>query len=74
MYRVSKAFDAQGQPQGAVIPLSNIRQSCMLTPVFKDSDIQPEEEKRWRSDNVLDLADTFWVNNWASKYMYQTIW
>ncbi|KAJ3512046.1 hypothetical protein NMY22_g15452 [Coprinellus aureogranulatus] len=61
MYRIMKAYDGQHKPQGAVIPLSNIRQSCMLTPVFKDAD----EEQNWRADNVLDLADTFWVNNWA---------
>ena len=70
LYRVSKAYDSQGKPQGAIIPLSNIRQNCMLTPVFKDAD----EEQTWRADNVLDLAETFWVNNWASKYIYQTVW
>lgn len=42
----------------------------MLTPVFKDAN----EEQKWKADNVLDLADTFWINNWASKYVYQTVW
>jgi hypothetical protein len=55
--------------QGAIIPLSRIRQSCMLFPVFPSS-----VPTHWTPDNVLDKADTFYINNWLSKYSYQTIW
>ena len=55
--------------QGAIIPLSRIRQSCMLFPVFPAS-----VPTHWTPDNVLDEADTFYINNWLSKYSYQTIW
>ncbi len=70
MYQISKATDTHGRWQGAIIPLTNIRQSCMLFPVFKGV---PAEAK-WHYDNVLDRADTFLINNWLSKYSYQTIW
>jgi hypothetical protein len=69
MYRIKKVKTLQGRMPGAIIPLSNIRQSCMLYPIF-DTNVS----KKWRSENVLDLASSFLVNNWSSKYAYQTIW
>jgi len=41
----------------------------MLFPVFPAS-----VPTHWTPDNVLDEADTFYINNWLSKYSYQTIW
>jgi hypothetical protein len=70
MYTISRAYDTNGQPQGSVIPLSSIRQSCMLIPVFPNS----SEEFNWMADDVLDKADRFMINNWSSKYAYQTIY
>ena len=70
MYHISRATDSQGRRQGAVIPLSNIRQSCMLFPVFKGN----REEANWQPDNVLDGTDAFLINNFLNKYSYQTIW
>ncbi|KAJ3792210.1 hypothetical protein GGU11DRAFT_693789 [Lentinula aff. detonsa] len=32
MYRVQPAKDSKGQVQGSIISLTDIRQSCMLTP------------------------------------------
>jgi len=55
--------------QGAIIPLSSICQSCMLFPVFPTS-----VPTHWTPDNVLDEASSFYINNWLSKYSYQTIW
>jgi len=69
MYRIKKMKTTQGRITGAIIPLSNIRQSCMLSPAFEH-----EIPRTWRSDNVLDLASSFFINNWSSKYAYQTIW
>lgn len=69
MYQIKKIKTSQGRIPGAIIPLSNIRQVCMLCPAF-----DREIHKTWRSDNVLDLASTFFINNWSSKYAYQTIW
>ena len=69
MYRIKKMKTTQGRIPGVIIPLSNIRQSCMLSPAF-----EREIPRTWRSDNVLDLASSFFINNWSSKYAYQTIW
>jgi len=71
MYKFSKAFDSQGQPQGAVIPISNIRQSCMLFPIFPRKQKIPTD---WRPDNIVDKVQSFLINNCLNKYSYQTLW
>jgi hypothetical protein len=72
MYHVSKVHNTQRtRVQGAIIPLANIRQSCMLIPIFINDE---SEWQSWTPENVLDSASSFLVNNWASKYSYETIW
>jgi len=60
------------QPEFAIIPISHIRQSCMLIPRFSDD--FKRKTTNWTSTNVLDLAPYFYLNNWQSPYAYQTIW
>ncbi|KAJ3766835.1 hypothetical protein FB446DRAFT_653164, partial [Lentinula raphanica] len=68
MYRVEPAVASNGIPQGAIIPLSNIRQSCMLVPG------RTSWERNWKSEDVLDKCSNFFVNNLQTKYTYQTIY
>ena len=56
---------------GAVVPLKAIRQSCQLIPLEHIGDDWPTD---WVSTAVLDQCSTFLLNNWSSKYAYQTIW
>ena len=78
MYEVRKLpLRTDGTPAGEIIPLSMIRQSCQLIPRFP----KPTKERvvatvptDWTSDSVLDKAQKFLLNNWASKYSYQTLW
>jgi hypothetical protein len=74
MYQISKAYDSQKRRQGSIILLSNIRQSCMLFPIFPKSTLPDSDYSTWKPDNILDLAKTFIINNWLSKYSYQTLW
>ena len=70
MYSVQKSpLRANGKPMGAIVPVSMIRQSCQLVPVFPNC--VPND---WNSHNVLDKANKFLLNNSASKYAYQTLW
>lgn len=69
MYKVQKPSSTTTRVPASVLPLSSIRQSCMLFPLFPQN--IPEE---WSPANVLDRAEKFLVNNWLSKYSYQTIW
>jgi hypothetical protein len=55
--------------EGIVVPLTQIRQGCMLFPDFTSG-----RNSAWTSENVLDLSSAFFVNNWQSSYTYQTIW
>jgi hypothetical protein len=71
MYHIKKVSTTSNpvRVQGDILPLSSIRQSCMLFPVF------PEDvPAHWSASNVLDQATSFLVNNWLSKYSYQSIW
>ena len=70
MYRVSPAKDAHGRQQGSVIPLTDIRQSCMLSPNYGNA----SPPAHWTSSNVLDECQSFLVNNFQSKYAFQTIY
>ena len=68
MYVIRKRHSLH--PQCSIIPTTNIRQSCMLFPNFgKES-----PPKEWKSDTVLDLAPSFFLNNWQSLYSYQSLW
>ena len=70
MYLVKKVQNSQGnRVQGAIIPLANIRQSCMLFPTFDET-----PDITWTPASSLDLASSFLVNNWLSKYSYQSIY
>lgn len=61
--------------EGAIVPLVTIRQSCQLIPLID----RPKHEdnswpETWNSGNVLDESTFFLLNNWTSKYSYQTIY
>ena len=74
MYSLGKPpIRSDNLPQGAVIPLSRVRQSCQLVPAFPDGS-QGTVPDEWTSDNVLDEASKFYVNNWGGMYAYQTLW
>lgn len=75
MYKISRSYDTQGRQQGSIIPLSNIRQSCMLIPIFpKPRTPEAKNLDNWTSDNVLDKATSFLINNFLDFYAFQTIW
>ena len=71
MYHIKKVTTTSNpvRVQGAILPLTRIRQSCMLFPLFPK--VVPSH---WTPTNVLDHATSFLVNNWLSKYSYQSIW
>ena len=71
MYHIKKVSTTSNlaRVQGDILRLSHIRQSCMLIPMFPA--VVPTH---WTPSNVLDQATSFLVNNWLSKYSYQSIW
>ena len=75
MYRVAPSKDAQGRTSVTIIPLTSIRQSCMLIPVFpKPKSSNYSDFLKWTPDNVLDKASSFLVNNFLDLYSYQTVY
>ena len=69
MYSIRKLYRSDGSQAGSIIPLTSIRQSCMLFPVFGWN-----IDKIWTTDNILDSSPSFLVNNWQNMYAYKTIW
>ena len=70
MYHIKKVSSpTMDKVQGTILPLSHIRQSCMLLPTFP-----PSVPAHWTTDSILNYAPSFYINNWLSKYSYQTIW
>ena len=65
MYKLRKL----DQTEAVIVPLGNICQGCMLF-----SDFTNGVEADWKLKNVLDKTRTFFLNNWQSKYTYQTIY
>lgn len=70
MARVDVTTSLTKGPDWSIIPLTNIRQSCMLFPHFK----RCPPQVGWTCDNVLDNATSFLVSNWSSLYAYKTIY
>ncbi|KIY60855.1 hypothetical protein CYLTODRAFT_363630 [Cylindrobasidium torrendii FP15055 ss-10] len=68
--QLSKQLDKNGKPVFSIIPLSNVRQSCMLVPDFKKTPMSV-----WDTDIcTLDTCDHFYINNWQSLYTYRTVY
>ncbi|KAJ7755915.1 hypothetical protein B0H16DRAFT_1315343, partial [Mycena metata] len=57
---------ADGRMQGSIIPLTDIRQTCQL--------FNFQTLGRATTSDVLDLYQSFFVNNWGGRYAYQSIW
>ncbi|KAJ8074583.1 hypothetical protein PM082_015486 [Marasmius tenuissimus] len=71
LHEFSSVSKAYGQdkvtPQWSIIPLCNIRQTCMLLPNFKKS----PQEGDWTSGNVLDKAEHYFTNHLQSVQRYK---
>ncbi|KIY48149.1 hypothetical protein FISHEDRAFT_43836 [Fistulina hepatica ATCC 64428] len=68
MYTVK--YNASQEP-AIIVPLSHIRQSCMLIPKLpRDTNI-PDH---WNTYNVMDECSIFLLNNFKHLYTYQTVW
>ena len=81
MYKVRKMplrVHTDGKPPDEVVSLSTIQQLCQLIPRFpRPTSVDGPPTKIpevWHSHNVLDRASRFLLNNWATKYVYQTLW
>lgn len=71
MYSIKKSPPrTDNHTSASIVPLANIRQTCQLFPLYGEESVDPT----WATDNVLDLCQKFFINNWAGLYAYQTVW
>jgi hypothetical protein len=67
LYKISK-HRVHGEQQASIVPVDLISQSVHLLPKF--GPIAPQE---WKSSNVLDLCETFYVNPFSDRFSYSNI-
>jgi hypothetical protein len=68
LYEVSRTKSSSGKRQSAVVPLDTLYRSCHLIPKFGAS-IPPH----WKSSNVLEICNTFYLNDMIDLPLYQTL-
>jgi hypothetical protein len=69
MYKISVARDrsnTSGRGIGSIVQLSDVVRSVHLFPVFG-----PFAPIDWTCANVLDQADTFYVNPFTDRHLYR---
>ncbi|KAG7096157.1 hypothetical protein E1B28_006830 [Marasmius oreades] len=70
MYKVCHAFrPGEDARLASVVPVENIHQSVHLYPKF--GPVAPQE---WKSSNVLDYCDTFFLNDFLDRSTYATVY
>ena len=60
------------KPKFEIIPISRIRQTCHLVPVYGKQDIPDKVNPANALDS--DAYTTFFINQWTDLFSYQTIW
>jgi hypothetical protein len=69
MFKIRPQKDSDANWICSVIPVGNIQRSVHLLPRF--GPVAPTE---WTSDSVLDRCDTFFVNDFADRQMFHTMY
>jgi hypothetical protein len=70
MYKVSHAFRSGGTERlASVVPVDTICRSVHLFPKFGT-----HAPQSWKSSNVLELCDAFYVNNFLDRATYATVY
>lgn len=72
MYRIKKEryINHPFHVNGEVVKLSSIKNSIQLIPAFPKDEV----DQAWTSNNVLDVCNEFYINNWSSIRAYQSIY
>jgi hypothetical protein len=67
LFKITRPLDAH-QRQASIIPVTRIQRSVHLIPMFG-----PRVPQSWASDNVMDKCETFFVNCFSDKDIYNHI-
>ncbi|KAI0953789.1 hypothetical protein AcV7_007219 [Taiwanofungus camphoratus] len=67
LYKIRRCI-RDGARLASIIEVRNIRRSCHLYPEFG-----PVTPREWTSSNVLDKSPSFWINSFADRHTYMTV-
>ena len=71
LYKVKKSKQLNtNEYETEIVLLSSVKQSIQLIPIFPKNN----SSTIWTSETVLDLCNTFYINNWSSIRTYQCIY
>ena len=71
LYKVKKSKQlGTNEYETEIVLLSSVKQSIQLIPIFPKNN----SSTIWTSETVLDLCNTFYINNWSSIRTYQCIY
>lgn len=63
LYRVKRAYKSPNRRAAVVVPVDQIIRSCHLLPHYRD-------EIPWRSSNVLEQCESFYVNKYLDVHTF----
>ena len=66
LYKVSPQREPDGSQICGIIPVANICRSVHLFPKF--GQFAPQD---WTANNVLDICNTFFLNDFTDRHMYR---
>ena len=70
-YKIKKSKkNGTNELNTGIVTLDQVQQSIHLIPVFPKN----STNTLWTSETVLDLCDTFFINNWSNIRIYQHIY
>ena len=70
-YKIKKSKkNGTNELNTGIVTLDQVQQSIHLIPVFPKN----STNTLWTSETVLDLCDTFFINNWSNIRTYQHIY
>jgi hypothetical protein len=68
MFKIFPLKDSEGTRICSVIPLTDVQRSVHLIPRFG-----PVAPVTWTSNNVLDECNTFFLNDFTDRHLFQQI-
>ena len=69
LYKISPAFNAQGDHLAMIVPVEDIERSCHLIPHFG-----PVAPREWTCYSALDECTTLYLNSFADRNTYKLVY
>jgi hypothetical protein len=69
MYQVKRKYTADGRPSAGIVEMASVARFIQLIPR-----LGRKVHAQLTKDNAMDRCDTFLVNSFTDKEIYQAVW